>query len=85
MALRFAEAHMSLKQYLVSYENGEWKVIFEDEHIGGYPSKAAAVRAAVDAAHLEGSRGSETEVLLMTKTCTFPNKWRYGRDQYPPA
>jgi hypothetical protein len=76
---------MSLKQYSVSYENGEWKVIFEDEHIGGYPGKAAAFRAAVDAAHLEGSRGSETEVLVMTDTGTFRIMWRYGHDPYPPA
>ena len=45
---------MSRKQYFVSYEDGEWKIIFEDEHIGGYPSEAAAFRAAVDAAHLQG-------------------------------
>ena len=49
---------------------------------GGY---AAAFRAAVDAAHLEGSRGSETEVLVMTDEHTFRIKWRYGRDPYPPT
>ena len=76
---------MSRKQYFVSYEVGEWKIIFEDEHIGGYPSKAAAFRAAVDAAHLEGSRGSQTEVLVMTEEYTFRIKWRYGFDPYPPA
>jgi hypothetical protein len=75
---------MSRKQYFVSYEDGEWKIIFEDEHIGGYPSEAAAFRAAVDAAHLEGSRGSETEVLVMTEEHKFRIKWRYGRDPYPP-
>ena len=76
---------MSRKQYFVSYEDGEWKIIFEDEHIGGYPSEAAAFRAAVDAAHLEGSRGSQTEVQVMTPEYTFRIKWRYGFDPYPPV
>jgi hypothetical protein len=76
---------MSRKQYFVSYEDGEWKIIFEDDHIGGYPSESAAFRAAVDAAHLEGSRGSQTEVLVMTEEHKFRIKWRYGRDTYPPT
>ena len=79
------EAHKLRKQYFVSYEDGEWRIIFEDEHIRGYPSQAAAFRAAVDAAHLEGSRGSDTEVLALTETGTFRLKWRYGRDPYLPA
>ena len=41
---------MSRKQYFVSYEDGEWKIIFEDEHIGGHPSEAARIKAAIDAA-----------------------------------
>ena len=45
---------MSRKQYFVSYEDGEWKIIFEDEHIEGYPSEAAAFRA------LSSSRASPT-------------------------
>jgi hypothetical protein len=76
---------MSRKQYFVSYEDGEWKVIFEDEHIGGYPSEAAAFRAAVDAAHLEGNRGSDAEVLVLTENNIFRTKWTYGRDSYPPT
>jgi len=75
---------MSRKQYFVSYEGGEWMIIFNDVHIGGYPSEAAAFWAAVDAAHLEGSRGSQTEVQVMTEEYTFRIKWRYGRDRYPP-
>jgi hypothetical protein len=76
---------MSRKQYFVSNEVGEWKIIFEDQHIGGYPSEAAAFSAAVDEAYSEGSRGSETEVLVLTDTGTFRIKWRYGRDPYPPT
>ena len=76
---------MSRKQYFVSYEDGEWIIKFEDRFIGGYPSEAAAFRAAVDAAQLEGSKGSRTEVLVMTETGTFRIMWRYGRDPYPPA
>jgi hypothetical protein len=76
---------MSRKQYFVSYEDGEWIIKFEDRFIGGYPSEAAAFRAAVDAAHLEGSRGRDAEVLVLAENNMFRTKWRYGRDPYPPT
>ena len=44
----------------------------------------AAVRAAVDAAHLEGSRGSDAEVLVLTENNMYRTMSRYGRDPYPP-
>ena len=51
----------------------------------GYPSEAAAFRAAVDAAHVEGIRGSEAEVLVATAKNKFRLKWKFGRDPYPPT
>jgi hypothetical protein len=75
---------MSRKQYFVSCEDGEWIIKLDDERIGGYPSEAGAFRAAVDAAHLEGNRGNDAEVLVLTENNIFRSKWRYGRDPYPP-
>ena len=75
---------MSRKQYFVSCEDSEWIIKLEDERIGGYPGEAGAFRAAVDAAHLEGNRGSDAEVLALTENNIFRSKWRYGRDPYPP-
>jgi hypothetical protein len=51
----------------------------------GYPSEAAAFRAAVDAAHVEGIRGSEAEVLVATAKNKFRLKWKFDRDPYPPT
>ena len=76
---------MSRKQYFVSCEDGEWIIKFEERFIGGHPSRVAAVRAAVDAAHLEGSRGSDAEVLVLTENNMYRTMWRYGRDPYPPT
>jgi hypothetical protein len=80
-----AEAQMSRKQYFVSCEDGEWIIKLGDQYIGGYPSEAAAFRAAVDAAYLEGSRGSDAEVLALTENNIFRTKWTYGHDPYPPT
>ena len=74
---------MSLKQYFVSYDDGEWSIKFEDVRIN-YPNAAAAFRAAVDAAHLEGSRGGDAEVLVLAENNVLQTKWRYGLDPYPP-
>ena len=51
----------------------------------GYPSEAAAFKAAVDAAHVEGIRGSEAEVLVATAKNKFRLKWKFDRDPYPPT
>jgi hypothetical protein len=84
-ARRVAEPHMSRKQYFVSYEDAEWIIKLEDRFIGGHLSKVAAVRAAIDAAHLEGSRGSDAEVLVLTENNMYRTMWRHGRDPYPPT
>ena len=76
---------MSRKQYFVSCEDGEWIIKLGDQYIGGYPSEAAPLRAAVDAAYLEGSRGSDAEVLALTENNMFRTKWTYGHDPYPPT
>ena len=70
---------MSLKQSRVANDDGQWSVRL------GYPSEAAAFRAAVDAAHVEGIRGSEAEVLVATAKNKFRLKWKFGRDPYPPT
>jgi hypothetical protein len=75
---------MSRKHYFVAYGDGEWKIILRDQKIGGFPSETAAFRAAVDAAHLVGTKGGNAEVLVQTDDNTFRVRWTYGKDPYPP-
>ena len=75
---------MSLKQYFVVMRDGEWKINFEDQFVGAFPDQASATRAAIDAAHLEGSRGSDTQVLVQAENNMIRTVWTFGQDPYPP-
>ena len=46
------------------------------------PSKA--IRAAIDAAHLIGSRGEDAQVLVQDENMQFRTEWTFGQDVYPP-
>ena len=63
---------MSRKQYSVSYEDGEWRIIFEDEHIEGYPSEAAAFWGAefiASVAHIRSADDQPTTFFPEESLC----------------
>jgi hypothetical protein len=78
------EEQMACKQYFVVLHEDQWKVRFEDEHQGPYPSLSKAIRAAIDAAHLIGSKGEDAQVLVQDDAMRFRTEWTYGQDPYPP-
>lgn len=75
---------MALKQYFVVLHEGQWKVKYEGEHQGPYPTQSKAIRAAIDAAHLIGSKGEDAQVLVQGENLQFRTEWTYGHDPYPP-
>ena len=75
---------MACKQYFVVLHEGLWTVKFEDQPEDSYPTQSKAIRAAIDAAHLIGSRGEDAQVLVQIENMQFRTEWTYGQDAYPP-
>jgi hypothetical protein len=78
------EEQMACKQYFVVLHEGQWTVRFEDQPDDPYPTQSKAIRAAIDAAHLIGSRGEDAQVLVQIENLQFRTEWTYGQDVYPP-
>jgi Uncharacterized protein conserved in bacteria (DUF2188) len=70
--------------YYVVRHQGQWKINLNDQHHGPYQTQAAAIRAAVDAAHDSGKKGHNAQVLVQGKDNKFRTEWTYGEDPYPP-
>jgi hypothetical protein len=49
-----------------------------------YPTQAAAIAAAIDAAQKDGEYGNQAEVLIHGPDLRFSAVWTYGLDTYPP-
>jgi hypothetical protein len=75
---------MARAHYYVVLHQNEWKISFENQHYGPYSTQAAAIRAAVDAAHSSGSKGLDAQVLVQGVNNQFRTEWTYGHDPYPP-
>lgn len=72
-------------QYFVVQHEGQWKIKLNGQHYGPYDTQAAAIRAAVDAAHTTGDKGGDAQVLVQSTTNhQFRTEWTYGHDPYPP-
>ena len=78
------EAQMARTQYFVVLHNSQWKINLDGQHYGPYVTQAAAIRAAVDAAHGTGRRGLDAQVLVQGTNNQFRTEWTYGHDPYPP-
>ena len=63
---------MACKQYFVVLHEGQWTVKFEDQPEDPYPTQSKAIRAAIDAAHLIGSKGEDAQVLVQIENAV-PN------------
>ena len=75
---------MAREQYIVVNQNGEWKISYAGKHYGPYTSQRDAIRAAVDAAHVNGEKGIDSQVLIQGMDNKFRTEWTYGHDPYPP-
>jgi hypothetical protein len=71
-------------QYFVVFHENEWKISLNGKHYGPYQTQANAIRAAVDAAHIEGGKGNDAQVLVQGQNNQFRTEWTYGNDPYPP-
>jgi hypothetical protein len=74
---------MARAQYFVTHRHGEWKIRAGYRYSAPYPSKAEALRAAIDFAERDGQAGRDAEVLVQGNDRLFQPVWTYGRDPYP--
>ena len=74
---------MARAEYYVLRDGARWKIHHEgkDYH---YPSREAALQAAVYTAYGSGRLGWEAEVLVHGPDGAWQRHWAYGRDPYPP-
>jgi hypothetical protein len=75
---------MARAHYYVVLHQGHWKISLDGTHHGPYATQAAAIKAAVDAAHEAGKRGMDAQVLVQGQNNQFRTEWTYGHDPYPP-
>lgn len=77
---------MARARYDVVHPGGQWKIKFNGEYFGPYPTQKAAVKVAVDAAHASGGAGHDAQVYVHRgDTNEFRLEWTYGHDPYPPS
>lgn len=74
---------MARNQYFVLSNGGQWKVRHNDKDYN-YATQAAAMKAAVDAAHSSGAKGIDSQVLVQGRDGQWQTEWTYGNDPYPP-
>ena len=74
---------MARAEYYVLQDGAGWK-IHHDGKDYPYPSKDAALQAAIYTAYGSGRLGYEAEVLVQARDGTWQRQWTYGRDPYPP-
>lgn len=75
---------MTRAVYYILSSGGQWKIKYNDKDYP-YATQAAAIRAAVDAAHKAGSIGHDAQVLIQNREGQWRAEWTYGHDPYPPA
>lgn len=74
----------SRTQYFVVPHAEGWMIKLNGTHHGPYKTQALAIKAAVDAAHTNGKKGMDSQVLVQGVDHKFRTEWTYGNDPYPP-
>ena len=70
-------------QYIVLEHDGAWKIRFEGQHFGPYPSERTAVFAAIEAAERAPKSSYEARVMVQSRlTGQLTVVWTYG-DTHP--
>jgi hypothetical protein len=75
---------MAHERHYIVFHEGHWRVKHEGKFSDPYPSQAAAVAAAIEAAHRGGEYGNQAQVLVHGEDLLFSAVWTYGLDPYPP-
>ncbi|MBK6991059.1 MAG: DUF2188 domain-containing protein [Chitinophagaceae bacterium] len=74
---------MDRLQYFVVLHDNQWKISFQGKHYGPYNTQKKRFKA-VDAAHTEGRKGNNSQVLIQGQNNQWRTEWTYGNDPYPP-
>lgn len=69
---------MSGARYVVVRQEGAWSVRLEGMDYGPYPTRNAALRAAIDAANKAAERGEKTEVTVEGSDDEVRTPWTFG-------
>jgi hypothetical protein len=72
---------MTSEVYVV-HHHGAWRTRIDGQHCGEYPSREAAVRAAVTRAE---ETGQDTCVFSQGVVCQFHLEWHSGGQPYTPS
>jgi hypothetical protein len=75
---------MAHERHYIVFHDGHWRVKHQGKFSVPYTSQAAAVAAAIEAAHRDGEHGSQAQVLVHGEDLLFSAVWTYGLDTYPP-
>jgi hypothetical protein len=75
---------MAHERHYIVFHEGHWRVKHEGKFSAPYPSQAAAIAAAIEAANRAGEYGNQAQVLVHGEDLLFSAVWTYGLDPYPP-
>jgi hypothetical protein len=75
---------MAHERHYIVFHEGHWRVKHEGKFSDPYPSQAAAIAAAIEAANRDGEYGHQAQVLVHGEDLLFSAVWTYGLDPYPP-
>lgn len=64
-----------MDQYFVESHRGSWHIKYEGSYIAALPTKALAIRWAVDRAHNAQARSVEARVLVQDEDGVFQIEW----------
>jgi hypothetical protein len=70
--------------YVVVRQEDVWFIRFEGEEYGPYRTEREAKLFAIDAAHMLGEQGEDTQVLMLDETGELCPAWTHGQNPYPP-
>ena len=75
---------MAHELYYIVFHEGCWRVKHNGQLSNPYPSQAAAITAAIEAAQRDGQYGNQAQVLVHGDDLLFSAVWTFGLDPYPP-
>jgi hypothetical protein len=78
------EGNMAHERHYIVFHEGHWRVKHDGQFSDPYPSQAAAIAAAIEAANRDGEYGNQAQVLVHGEDLLFSAVWTYGLDRYPP-
>jgi hypothetical protein len=77
--LRKSDEEFDMDQYLVESHRGTWKIKYEGSYIAVLPTRATAIRWAIDRAQNARARSVEARVLVQDEDRVFRVEWTNSR------